>query len=165
MLGALMIAGVTLLAVTPSAQANDGEVVLATGLGAVAGALIGHSIGGRDGTVVGGAIGAALGASAATEGNRRRGASYGSYQSGHYQGAYAPAPVVYAPPVRVRPVPVYEPVYQPVYRPVVRRVVYPVVYRGAYHGHYDSDDRHHKGRGRDHSRNEWDSDRGHGYRR
>lgn len=168
MLSALLIAGVALLSAAQPARADDGQVILATGLGAVAGALIGHSVAGRNGTIVGGAVGAAIGASAATDGYRQRGASYGSYQPGYHHRGYAPAaPVVYAPPVRVRPVVVYEPAYQPMYRPVVRQVVYPVVYRGGYHSHYDSDDRRHDGRGRGHDnrRGDWDNDRGNGYRR
>jgi hypothetical protein len=141
---ALLIAGAALVT-APQARADDGRVVLSTGLGAVAGALIGQSIGGRNATIVGGALGAAIGASAATQGGRDRdrgGPGYSGYYQGGYQGGYAPvAPVVYAPPVRV-------------YRPVI----YPVAYYGSYGGYrghgggYDSDDRRRDGRGWDHGR-------------
>ena len=181
-LAVLLLAGVALVSVTPQAHADDGRVVLSTGLGAVAGALIGQSVGGRNATIVGGAIGAAIGASAAQGGYNRGGASVSYSNGGYYQGGYS-APVVYAPPVVYRPAPVYQPVYQPVYRPVVRPVIYPVVYRGGNDGHYDSDDRRHDGRGWDNNRRDdrhgggndrgdrgdrggWDGDRGNsGHRR
>ena len=172
-LAVLLLAGAALVSVAPQSRADDGRVVLSTGLGAVAGALIGQSVGGRNATIVGGAIGAAIGASAATQG-------------GHHRGGYS-APVVYAPPVVVRHAPVYQPVYQPVYRPVVRPVIYPVAYHGGYSrghsGYYDSDERRHHGRGWDNNRRDdrhgggddrgdrgnrggWDSDRGnYGHRR
>lgn len=147
---ALLLAGAALTGLSSQAHADDGRVVVSTGLGAVAGALIGQSIGGRNATIVGGVLGAAIGASAATQG--------GNYRSGPPPAYYPPAaPAVYAPPVQVyRPAPViYQPVYQPVYRaeyrPYVRPVVYPVYYRGGHEGRYDSDDRRgHDGRGWDH---------------
>ena len=177
-LAILLLLGAALISVAPRAQADDGRVVLSTGLGAVAGALIGQSVGGRNATIVGGAIGAAIGASAATENGHRRNAPAVGHSSGYYQGGYA-APVVYAPPVMYRPAPVYRSVYQPVYQPVYRSVVRPVIYPVAYYGgygrgygeHYDSDDRHGGGndrgdRGNRGDRGGWDSDRGNsGYRR
>lgn len=177
-LAVLLLAGAALVSVTPQAHADDGRVVLSTGLGAVAGALIGQSVGGRNATIVGGAIGAAIGASAAQGGYNRGSASVSYSNGGYYQGGYS-APVVYAPPV-------YQPVYQPVYRPVVRPYVYPVAYYGGYRGNggrYDSDDRRHDGRGWDNNRRDdrhgggndrgdrgdrggWDGDRGNsGHRR
>lgn len=159
-LAVLVLAGAALVSITPQARADDGRVILSTGLGAVAGALIGQSVGGRNATIVGGAIGAAIGASAATEGSYRRGGPPVAYSAGYYQGGYA-APVVYAPPVIYRPAPMYQPVYQPVYqtvyRPVLRPVIYPVAYYGGYRGNggdFDSDDRRHDGRGWDHERGE-----------
>ena len=152
---ALLLAGAALTGFSNSARADDGRVVLSTGIGAIAGAIIGQSIGGRNATIVGGALGAAIGANAAMQSgnNYRNGPPSGYYQG--EQGGYnayptVQAPVVYAPPVQVyRPAPViYQPVYQPVYhanyRPNVRPVVYPVVYRGGRddrHDRYDSDDR------------------------
>ena len=117
-LATLLLVGAALVSVAPQARADDGQVILSTGLGAVAGALIGQSFGGRNGTIVGGAIGAAVGASAATQGGYQRGGRSGGYSAGYYQGGYA-APVVYAPTVQVyRTVPVYQPVYETVYQPV-----------------------------------------------
>jgi len=47
----LGVVGASLLALAP-ARANNGNIVLGSGLGAVAGAIIGHSVGGRDGMSV-----------------------------------------------------------------------------------------------------------------
>ena len=181
MLGVLLLTGATLLATAPQARADDGQIIFATGLGAIAGALIGQSVGGRSGTIVGSVVGAAIGANAATEGNRYRSGRASGY--GYYEDGYATIePVVYAPPVQVyRRAQAYQPMYQPVYRTVVRPVVYPVVYRGGYDGYYDSDDRRdvrgwdrerydrrydRDGNGYEQGGRSWDSDRNNsGYRR
>ena len=147
---ALLLAGATLTGFSQQALANDADVVLSTGFGAVAGAIIGHAVGGRNGTIVGGALGAAVGASAATQGgNYRNGPPSGYYRDdrgnqGGYNAYPQQAPVVYAPAVQVyRPAPViYQPVYQPIYRTEFRPYVRPVVfYRGGHDDRYDSDDR------------------------
>lgn len=169
-LATLLLAGAALVGVAPPARADDGQVILATGLGAVAGALIGQSFGGRNATIVGGALGAAVGASAATQSGYQRNRATLNYSNGTYQGGPS-ATVVYTQPVRVyRTTPTYQPIYQPAYQPVyqavyepvyrpvlVRPVVYPIaVYGGTsqnYENQYDSDDRRHQGRGRG-----WDND-------
>ena len=171
-LALLLLAGAGLLGIAPQARADDGRVILSTGLGAVAGALIGQSVGGRNATIVGGALGAAIGASAATEGGYRRGGPSVTYSANYGYGvpvAYAP-PVVYVPATVYQPVyqPIYQPAYQPIYRtvvrPVIRPIVYPIAYYGAYRsdgGYYDSDDRRHDDRGWDNNRRGgWDRDQG-----
>ncbi len=154
----LAIAGTALTSFTNQARANDGQVVLSTGIGAVAGALIGQSIGGRNATIVGGALGAAIGASAATQGHSHRSEPPRGYYQGDtyrqgyrdYQGyqdhrAYQGGYSAYPPIQVVR-----------VVRPYARQVVYPayyppynpVYYREDNRGQYDSDDRGGRGRGR-----------------
>ena len=170
-LALLGLMGASLLALTPAVRADQGNIVLGSGLGAVAGAIIGHSVGGRDGAIVGGAIGGAVGASAASNGGGYRShgpaprygapvvvAPYPTYPAYPSYPAYGgPPPRVYYPPVRyVRPVTYVQ--------PIVHYAPYPV-YRGGWghrpdrregHGRYERDD----GPGRDHR---WDDDRGRGH--
>ena len=141
---------VNLLALPTAARADQGNIILGSGLGAVAGAIIGHSVGGRDGAIVGGAIGGAVGASAASDG----------YRTGPPPPRYPTHPTYLAHPS-------YGPPAHYVYEPVryVRPVHYvpPLVYHAPYRVYGDRWSHHpgpRDGRGR-YDRGHW-RDQNHG---
>lgn len=183
-LALLGLLGASLLALTPTVRADQGNIVLGSGLGAVAGAIIGHSVGGRDGAIVGGAIGGAVGASAASNGSGYRTSGppprYGrpvvvapypahpTYPTHPSYPSYPAYPVYQHYPAYGGPPPRY--VYEPVrhVRPV--QIVQPVIYRapapvyGYGWGHRPGG---WEGRGRHdrHDRDDWrDHDRDHRHR-
>lgn len=114
---AALVAGACATASSTS-HANDANLVLGAGVGAIAGAVIGQSVAGRNGAIIGAGAGGLVGASIAQRGGYGYPAAavavqpvnaypaYPAYPGYRYQ---APAPTYYAPPPAV----VYQP---PVYR-------------------------------------------------